>query len=476
MTTGVDGLDTVLGGGLLKGRAYIIQGQPGAGKTILANQICFHHAAAGGKALYVTLLAESHARMIENLSSLAFLEPSLIPDGVYYISGQPALKEGLDSLVQLLRAEIRRHGTTLMVLDGLLNVREAAGSGLDFREFMQNLQGQADFAGCSVLMLTSTGLPMASPEHTMVDGVIELTDDLSGVRTTRHLMVTKHRGGPHLRGLHQFDIVERGVAVYPRLEARYGQPSRGDTAGTERMSSGIETLDAVLGGGLPAPSMTLVLGASGTGKTTTGLHFLARSSPMEPGLYFGFYETPPRLLSKAAAVGIDLGALVDQGAVEILWQAPTENLLDGLGHHLLEAVDRRGVRRLVIDSIGGFERAAEHPRRLLAFLTALTNELRVRGVTTVASWELRQMLGSSIEAPAVEISSLVENMVALRFVELQARVRRILAVMKIRDGAYDSQLREFEITDRGIELASAPDGAEVLLGGFAHGRDEQASR
>lgn len=242
------------------------------------------------------------------------------------------------------------------------------------------------------------------------------------------------------------------------------------------MSSGIETLDAMLGGGLPAPSMTLVLGASGTGKTTTGLHFLARSSPTEPGLYFGFYETPPRLLSKAAAVGLDLGGLVDQGAVEILWQPPTENLLDGLGYRLLEAVDRRGVRRLVIDGIGGFERASEHPRRLLAFLTALTNELRARGVTTVASWELRQMLGSSIEAPAVEISSLVENMVALRFVELQARVHRILAVMKVRDGAYDSQLREFEITDRGIELASAPDGAEVLLGGFAHGRDEQASR
>src|SRR5690606_11470711 len=145
----------------------------------------------------------------------------------------------------------------------------------------------------------------------------------------------------------------------------------------------------LLGGGLPEGSVTLVFGPSGCGKTSLGLNFLGQASAKEPALHFGFYETPTRLRSKAQAIGIDLETPLKSGALELLWSPMTENLLDKLGNRLLEAVKARGVRRLLIDGLGGFERAAIYPPRLVEFFAALTNELRGLGVTALATWELR---------------------------------------------------------------------------------------
>ena len=140
--------------------------------------------------------------------------------------------------------------------------------------------------------------------------------------------------------------------VYPRIEALLARPSRSDPGGTETVSSGVERLDTLLGGGLPAASTTMVMGPSGIGKTTLGLHFLATCSAATPGLLFGFYETPPRLNAKVDAVCKPLRQLIDTGAVELLWQPPTDGLIDEYGERLLEAVRRRGVRRLFIDGLG----------------------------------------------------------------------------------------------------------------------------
>lgn len=468
VTTGIEGLDLVLGGGLVRSGAYIVQGRPGAGKTIFANQISFHHAAAGGSALYVTLLAESHTHLLQNLGTLKFFDRELIPNGVYYVNANRALSEGgVDGLVDLLRSEMKRRGSTLLVLDGLLNVREKAESDLDLKRCLLALQGHAEFAGCTLLMLTSATLDEVSPEHTMVDGIIELAEEVLGMRAIRRLYVRKHRGSRQLRGLHEFEITERGLTVLPRLEAQYAFPSCDDVVATEKISTGVARLDAMLGGGLPTRSSTLVLGSSGTGKTTLGLHFLAGCTPDEPGLHFGFYETPPRLLAKASAIGIDLPSLVANGALEVLWQPATENHIDALGHRLLDAVERRGVQRLFLDGFGGFQRTPTDPNRFMAFVTALTNELRARGVNTLVSWETPKIMGSALEMPVPAVSSIMENMILLRFVEMRAEVHRLLGVLKVRDSAYDPRLREFVITDKGIGLADTIDTAEALLSGFA---------
>jgi circadian clock protein KaiC len=461
---------------LVVGSSYILQGHPGAGKTILSNQIAFHHVASGGHVLYVTLLAEAHERLFQYLSTLDFFDKDLVGNGIDYVSAFSTLKEeGLPAVVKLLRKEIARTGSTLLILDGLLNAREKAESNLDVKTFIAELQGHAAFAGCTLLFLTSAPLDEFSPEHTMVDGIIELKEEVFGVRSVRRLRIAKSRGTNALKGLHQYEILGRGVVIHPRLEAVLARPSMPDRPSEARTSSGIPDLDAMIGGGLPSGSITLLIGASGTGKTTLGLNFLARATPDEPTLHFGFYETPERLKLKARALGFDLDPLIGSGALEVLWQPATENLLDGLGHRLLHAVRRRSVRRLFIDGFGGFERATIHPPRLVEFFTALTNELRVLGVTTLGTWELRELYSPWIQAPEPEISSLVDNLIALRYVDQDSRLLRLLSILKVRDSAYDPAFREIDIGGHGISLPRSFEGTAHALAGTARPADATRS-
>jgi circadian clock protein KaiC len=205
----------------------------------------------------------------------------------------------------------------------------------------------------------------------------------------------------------------------------------------------------------------------GSGKTSLGLHFFSQSSAQEPGLFFGFYETPLRLRHKAAGLGIKLDGLIEQGHLEILWHPPTEDILDALGNRLLEAVRRRRVKRLVIDGLLGFQEiAADRPHRIGRFLTALANELRVLNVTTVYTAETRNLIGGVIEGPTIGLSTIAENLILLRYVEIRSQLRRLISVVKMRDSDFDSSLREFRITATGIELAHTFDSAEAILSGF----------
>jgi circadian clock protein KaiC len=466
--TGVPGLDDVLHGGFLRQGVYMLQGRPGAGKTILANQMCFHHAAQGGRVLYTTLLAETHERLIFNLQPLSFFDTSRIPEQISYLSAFGTLEEGgLKGLVEVLRREVRASKSTLLVVDGLVAVEESAATKRDFKKFIHELQIHVSFLGCTVLLLTSASAEPVGPEHTMVDGVLELHDNRMDRRAERELEVKKFRGSSYLRGGHAFQITRDGIVVLPRLEAMLQEPSREDPCKTDRVSTGVPQLDRMLHGGLPCASTAVLFGSTGSGKTTLGLHFLDESSKSEPGLLFGFYETPPRIFLKARALGLDLEKKHQQGVFHMLWHPPTERILDGLGNKLLTAVREHGIKRLFIDGVDGFQRAAAHPDRISHFLAALTNELRVLGVTTIYTSELQDMFTSDVKLPISGISSLVENILFLRFVELRSRVYRMLSIVKVRDSDYDSSLQEYRITSRGIELTDTFESAESVLTGDA---------
>lgn len=470
LSSGVEGLDTILGGGLVAGSTYIVQGPPGSGKTILANQAVFHQAAAGQGALYVTLLAESHERLFQFLSTLDFFDEAQIGNRITYLSAfQTMQEEGLDGVVQMLRREIPRQKARLLVLDGLLNAREKAVTTLDIKTFIAALQGHAAFAGCTALLLTGSVFDDSSAEYTMVDGVMEMREEAFGVRSVRRLRVRKSRGSAALPGLHQYEILDRGVVTYPRLEAVYAHPSVPDRPSEERTASGIEGVDRLLGGGLPAASATLLIGPSGSGKTSWGLHFLAHSRPDEPALHFGFYETPERLVGKARALGLDLAPLMAADWLQFLWRPSTGNLIDGLAHQLLDTVRRRGVKRVFLDGFSGFERATVDPGRLVEFFAALTNELRALGVTVLATWEPRSMIGPQLTLPSPEISSVVDNLFLLRFVERNAQLHRMLSTIKVRDSAFDPILRGFIITPKGIKVpdtspTASQGSAEIQIG------------
>jgi circadian clock protein KaiC len=460
------------GGGFPRGGIHLVQGVPGAGKTTLGNQLCYQHADAGGRALYVTLLSETHSRMLLHLGTMGFFDAARLPDQIAYISGFGALEtDGLPGLVTLVRREIAARKATVLVLDGLVAAEDRAASDTEFKTFIQELQAQAGLHGCTVFLLTTAKGKAVPPEHTMVDGIIELKDVRFGSRTERGLFVKKLRGSDYLPGRHPFRITEEGIVVYPRIEAAFRVTTQPDETRSGRLSIGVEGLDAMLGGGLPEGTVTGMLGPSGIGKTVTGLHYVCGSSLTEPGLLFGFYETPPRLLQQAASIGLNLGRAVDGGEVEIIWEPQGENLQDALAHRLLDAVERRGVKRLFLDGLGGFMEASVEPGRLSRFFAILVNELRARGVTTLYTMETRDVVGPGIELPMSGISSLVENLLALRYVERHARSRRLVSVVKVRGSGFDPGLREFVIEGGlGISLAGTCEGAEELLSGFARDR------
>jgi circadian clock protein KaiC len=271
-----------------------------------------------------------------------------------------------------------------------------------------------------------------------------------------------------LRGRHAFKITDDGIVVHPRIEALLGRPSRPDSGNSARVPSGVDQLDVMLGGGLPASSTTMVMGPSGTGKTTLGLQFLAKCSEAEPGLLFGFYETPPRLNAKIGAICPSLAPLIASGAVEVLWQPPMDDLLDAYGERVLRAVHRRKVRRLFIDGLGAFKQAAgSEPGRIGNFLTALMNEMRVLGVTTLYTLEVPDLMGPAIRSPIGDLSSLAENLLMLRFVELRSRLYRLISILKVRDSQFDPSLHEYATSGQGLVIDATSDSAERIMTGYA---------
>jgi len=452
--TGISGLDTILSGGLLRGSTLLIQGAPGSGKTILANQIAFTQAVQRRiNVLYVTLLAESHTRLLKHLGSLQFFNQGAIGDQILYLSGYRALRESVNALLTLLRAELVARRPSLLIVDGIAAVQELHGTA-SCRQFMHEVQVSTETANCTGLLI-SANHSSPTPEVAVVDSALFLAERQIGARTIRELQVCKSRGTPHLPGRHSFVINDRGMTVFPRIDAIYRTPAEGTRESGSRITFDVPTLDDMLGGGLPAGSSTLLLGATGTGKTLFGLSFLAAG--LKHGgtaVYSGFYETPDRLIASGDGVGLGLRAQVKAGRLHVDRQAPIELLIDAWADRVLQLVRDHRPQRLFIDGLNAIQEGAVYPDRLSPFLTALSNQLSALGVTTAIAGEMHAILGSGVDVPLSGISPLVENTILLRYVEHRSRLARLIAVLKVRGSGHDTLVREFAITSAGIRFAA----------------------
>jgi circadian clock protein KaiC len=490
--TGVPGLDDVLLGGFFRGGANLIVGPPGIGKTILGAQIAFHHARTGGRAIYLTVLTEPHDRLIEHLRSMRFFEERLVPDSLYFVSGYRELeKDGLSALLQLVKSTIHEHRASALIIDGAAVLATVASTPLELQKFAYELNAHLSAAGCTGFLLSTGGRPLA--EEAMLESITFLDERRIALRTVGELQVLKLRGSNFLKGAHHFTVGDDGITVFPRVEAVAAQRVASDVrAGQEavswsepdrqrpRAAFGVRDLDEMLHGGVFAGSTTAILGAPGSGKTLLGTGFLVQGARHgERGLYFGFFEPPERLAVKAAGVGLDVAEHARAGTLAFVWQPPVERLLDPLAARLLDGVRRQRATRVFIDGIDGFRQVAAHPERLPAFLVALTEELRTLGATTLFSEEM-ELFRPEVVVRLEGMSATIDNIIFLRYVELHAQLRRLLSILKIRDSAYDTSLREFRITARGFSVERTFESAEMVMTGLAreaHGLDAaQAAR
>lgn len=470
--TGVRGFDEVLGGGLPRGSLVIIMGPPGSGKTTLANQMAFSAVRGGRRALVLTALSESTTKLIAHLRGFSFFDDDLIGDALQFLSLQQFLDNGLDAGSTSLITLARRARADLVVLDGFRGVRGVDVDPQAARQFLYDVGSSLSIVGKTAIVTSEADPrdPLFFPEATTADVIVGLHYGLSGVRQRRKLEVIKMRGAAPLPGLHGLDLAHEGVMVYPRLEARVSlasrrmpeEPAPTDAVPTSsRVAFGLPELDALLNGGLTPGTATLVAGNLGTGKTLLALHYAlngVRSG--EPTLFLGFRESRDQLLTKADAFALSAelrAALAPGGGLSFVRQAPIELNPDIVAAELLGELDRIHARRLVVDSIAELENAVggngDHAR-LDNYLAALVEALRMRGVTSVLIKEIRQAVGVVPQFRDELISVMAGNVLLLQQVERQARLHRVVSVLKMRFSAHDATLYEFVI--------QAPDGIRVL--------------
>jgi circadian clock protein KaiC len=478
LPTGVTGFDRILHGGFFQGGLYIITGPPGAGKTILGNQLCFHHVASGGRAVFMTLLTESHSRMLAHLGTLSFFDATPIGSALLYLSGYSVLlAEGLAGLLKLLRQVIRDQAVTMLVLDGLTNAEAIADTPLQLKQFLHDLHAFTESSGCTTFLLAHhEGDPLLRPEHTIVDGVVVLNSHRMSVRSIREIEIWKLRGSAFVEGRHFCTITPAGLTVYPRTEVVLDGSVFDVSSERTRRTFGVAQLDAMLQGGLLTGSTTLAVGPAGSGKTLLGLHFLtAGAQAGEPGLYFGLYEPPPDLIAKADKVGLNMSRWTTTGQIAMRWQPVIENSLDVLAAQLVQTIAEQSIQRVFIDGLQGLQTMTAYPERLNRFLTALSNELRIRQITTIYTIEIRDLLSPTVVVPIDGLSGLADNLILLRQVELRSQLYRLLSILKVRASDYDTAIREFHITNQGIVVAATFESADAILTGIARTTSSRAA-
>ncbi len=465
VTTSVPGLDGILGGGLVEGDLYLIEGMAGAGKTILSSQIGFHRVAQGDMVLYVTLIAESHTKLLSHLKALSFYNPDAISDRMLFVSGYHKLmRDGLSGFLALIASTIKTSRPRFMVIDGFRSAHEFSSTELELSQFIHELSAFINTARCTTLILTPLSGNEPHPEHTLVDGLVELNRFNSGMRRAREIEVHKLRARSSARQALLQDHRQRACHV----------PAHRGVAAERAFGAGLQEpprirhpdFDQMLGVVVVRGSTTTLVGPSGVGKTLLGLKFLQTGVEQgEKCVYFGLYESSERLMAKAQSVGIDLSELLKDGRLTLAWHPAVELAIDELAFELLDVVQRTQAARVVVDGIDGFRQSANRTERIGLFLNALSHRLREAGVTSLLTEEL-PLYGEATQPATLRASVMTENIGLLRYVEANSALYWMLSVVKQREGMHDSGIRRLTIDSRGLHINERFIGPTGLL--FGH--------
>ena len=476
--TGIPNLDVVLGGGIPREDVLLVIGRAGTGKTTLCLQLLFHAAKSGQNVIYVSTISEPANKILRHMRGYAFFDESLIGKNLFFLSAYPLIKQSLPTVSDALVQMVREQQASIVVVDGLMSFHDLHPNAPELRTFIYELGAVLATLGCTTIIASSSVALTEEyqfPEFTMADGIVELEMKDVGPQTVRRLRVRKVRGIAPLLGEHSLHLDESGMVLYPRLESVFRSVDVGISS--ERMPTGMPELDTLTSGGPRSGSITLVAGAVGTGKTLAGLQFImAGASKGEKGLFVGFRETYRQLLDKARFFNLDLEGAVRAGRVEIIWHPPVDLDVDQVAWEVIQAVDRFAPRRLVIDSITEIQDVMPANRYVRGFMAALASQLRSQQTTTFIVHEIPELIGTELDFSGTPLAILAENLILMRWVEYRSEMYRILSILKMRDSAYDSSIRQFVVTDRGVQVLQRLETAEGLLTGVARSTAEARRR
>ena len=471
VATAVEGLDAILGGGLPAGHLYLLEGSPGTGKTTLAVQFLLEGVRRGETALYVTLseskeelaeVAESHGWTLDGIAVHELSsDMSLQPDAEYTVFRPSEIELG--STMRSVMEVVQRVQPSRIVFDSLSEMRLLAGEPLRYRRQILGLkQFFGTAAGGTVLLLddkTAVGadLQLQSIAHGVI--VLEqLGPEYGGAR--RRLRILKIRGVQFQEGYHDYEIVRGGVRVYPRLiAAQHGRPFA-----PQVVTTGVAALDELLGGGVSMGTTTLLVGPAGAGKSLMAAQIaFTTASRGEAAAFFLFDEGVGTFLAGTTGIGFDIEPLIDAGRLTVEQVNPAEQSPGQFVHLVREAVEDRGVRVVVIDSLNGYVNAMPEERFLTVHLHELFTYLRQRGVLTLAVMTQHGLIGSM--QSQVDISYLADSVILLRYFEAQGAIRKAISVVKRRAGRHEATIREFSVGASGIRVgAPLRDFRGVLTG------------
>jgi len=464
--TGILNFDSLIGDGIPSYSVNIITGPPGSGKTVLVQQMLFNIASPERKAICFSTFSEPMVKMIRYQQQFKYFDADKVNNTVIYIDiGDVIRKKGLSASINAIVKHVENTGASIIAIDSFKAIHDLAKTPDEIRKFGYELSVKLSTWECtSFLVGEYTEREVAEePIFAIADGIFRLYNQEQGMQDIRFLKILKMRGTGYLSGRHPFLISSEGIQVFPRIKTPE-IPSSYEIA-QNKISTGVEGLNKMLNGGIPRGTATLVAGGAGTGKTLLGLHFIIKGiEEGEPGVIVNFQEAPSQLNAIALGFGWDMRKMEKKGMLKLLYTSPVEMNVDQHTALVKDTVKQMGAKRILIDSLMDIEIATPDKVRYKDYIYSLVNFFKSKGVTSVMTNEIPELFGS-LKLTSYGISFISDNVILLRYVEVESSVTRALSILKMRGSSHDKDVREFKISSSGVTILKKFEGQEGVLTG-----------